>query len=88
VHKLELQAFVLHRETLDPEAFLFFWPTDRIPGEEALGTTDFVLDIPEKRLMKPLHCFQQGRRQVKSPHGKGGKGVKHRVQEDDASTRR
>jgi hypothetical protein len=58
VHKLELQAFVLHRETLDPEASLFFRPTDRIPGDEAPGTTDFVLDIPEERPTKSLHCFQ------------------------------
>jgi hypothetical protein len=55
VHQFHLQAFVLHRKALDPEPTFDLWPTDRVPGDEALGTTDLVLDVPQECTTEPIH---------------------------------
>jgi hypothetical protein len=57
VEELNLQALVLHREALDPQAAFFLRSADRVPGDKALcRLLPSICSPPKLCCYLDVHC--------------------------------
>lgn len=88
MEELEKEALVLQGDVLDTEATFLLAPADFIPHDETSGSSALIFSDPKKSSTALVQGLNDPLREKGRSHEVGGEPIQHRVEEDEAATKR